>query len=77
MNRDASGPGQYLPGVPSYADPAATLRARLREPEILLLPCPYDAISARLAVEAGFEALFVGGYALAAARFAFPDVGLV
>ena len=77
MNRDTSRPGQYLPGVPSYIDRAATLRTRLREPDILLLPCPYDAISARLAVEAGFEALFVGGYALAAARFAFPDVGLV
>ncbi|MGA7690339.1 MAG: isocitrate lyase/PEP mutase family protein [Jiangellales bacterium] len=69
--------GGYYPGQSNQGNVADDLLARLAEPEILLLPCPYDAISARLAVEAGFDALFVGGYALAAARFAFPDVGLV
>ncbi len=69
--------GGYYPGQSNWGNVADDLLARLAEPEILLLPCPYDAMSARLAVEAGFDALFVGGYALAAARFAFPDVGLV
>jgi 2-methylisocitrate lyase-like PEP mutase family enzyme len=53
------------------------LRKRLAKDDILVLPCPYDAISARLSAEAGFEAIFLGGYATAASRFAYPDVGLV
>ena len=56
---------------------AEVLRQLLTGPEILVTPCPYDALSAKLAVEAQFKALFVGGYAAAAARFASPDIGLM
>jgi len=56
---------------------AEKLRTRLAEPEILVLPVPYDALSARIAARAGAEALFLGGYASVASRFAFADIGLV
>jgi methylisocitrate lyase len=37
----------------------------------------WDALSAKLAVEAGFRALFVSGYCLSATRLGAPDVGLI
>lgn len=43
----------------------------------LLLPGVWDALSARLAVRAGFRAVFVSGYALSATRLAAGDLGLV
>jgi methylisocitrate lyase len=45
--------------------------------EPLPLPGVFDALSAVLAVRAGFRAVFVSGYALSATRLARPDVGLV
>jgi len=43
----------------------------------LLLPCAYDALSARLIERSGFSAYSIGGYALVGARHALPDIGLV
>lgn len=43
----------------------------------LLLPGVYDALSARLAVAAGFEAVYVTGAGLANSRLGVPDIGLV
>src|SRR3954447_7766157 len=43
----------------------------------LLLPAAHDALTARLITRAGFRAFQVGGFALAGARYAFPDIGLV
>ncbi len=51
------------------------LRERLQEKEILVLPGVYDALSAKIAVAAGFDGLAMGGYAIAASRLAEPDVG--
>jgi 2-methylisocitrate lyase-like PEP mutase family enzyme len=42
----------------------------------LLLPGVYDALSARLAAAAGFEALYVSGAGMANARLGVPDIGL-
>jgi len=55
---------------------AATLRARLAEPGILVLPGVADALSARIAQEAGFEALYVTGAGFANAALGLPDLGL-
>jgi 2-methylisocitrate lyase-like PEP mutase family enzyme len=52
------------------------LRARLGAPGILLAPGVYDALSTLLAVEAGFEALYMTGYGVAASH-GLPDAGLV
>jgi 2-methylisocitrate lyase-like PEP mutase family enzyme len=43
----------------------------------VLLPGVYDALSSRLAVSAGFEAVYVTGAGLANSRLGVPDVGLV
>jgi len=54
-----------------------TWKELLARGEPLLLPCAYDALSARLIERAGFVAYAVGGYALVGARHALPDIGLV
>jgi len=45
--------------------------------EPLALPGVFDALSARLAVRAGFRAVFLSGYSLAASRLGRPDFGLL
>ena len=57
--------------------PKPTWKELLARGEPLLLPCAYDALSARLIERAGFAAYSVGGYALVGARHALPDIGLV
>jgi len=39
------------------------------------MPGVYDALTARLAEQAGFQVAFVSGYAVSAARLAAPDLG--
>jgi len=43
----------------------------------LVIPGVYDALSAKLAAEAGFGAVLVSGYCLSATRLGEPDVGLL
>jgi len=54
-----------------------TWKSLLKTEKPLLLPCAYDALSARLIERAGFSAYAVGGYQLVGARYALPDIGLV
>jgi 2-methylisocitrate lyase-like PEP mutase family enzyme len=49
----------------------------LDEGEPLILPAAHDALTARLITRAGFRAYQVGGFALAGARYAYPDIDLV
>ena len=44
------------------------LRERLLRSEILVLPGVYDALTAKIAAEVGFDALVMGGYSIAASR---------
>ncbi len=53
------------------------LLARLREGRILLAPGVYDALTALLAEQAGFEALYLSGASIAYSRLGRSDVGLV
>lgn len=53
-----------------------TLRTRLAEPRALLAPGIYDALSALVAEQAGFEALYLSGASIAYTRLASPDIGL-
>ncbi|WP_439577407.1 isocitrate lyase/PEP mutase family protein [Elioraea sp.] len=53
------------------------LRARLSESRIVLAPGVYDALTAAIAADAGFEALYVSGAAIAYTRLGRPDIGLV
>ncbi|MCS6800852.1 MAG: oxaloacetate decarboxylase [Chloroflexota bacterium] len=56
---------------------AAQLRARLAQPEILIVPGVVDALTARLAQEAGFPAVYLTGAGLANAQFGLPDLGFL
>ena len=53
------------------------LRARLAVPAPLLCPGVYDALSAALAEQAGFEAAYLSGASIAYTRLGAPDIGLV
>ena len=53
-----------------------TLRQRLAEPRALLAPGVYDALSALIAEQAGFEALYLSGASIAYTRLGRSDVGL-
>lgn len=52
------------------------LRARLNAPDILIAPGVYDGLTATLAEQAGFEALYLSGAAVAYTRLGRPDIGL-
>ena len=53
------------------------LKARLKRKSILLAPGVYDPLTASLAADAGFEALYLSGAAIAYTKLGRPDIGLV
>lgn len=53
-----------------------TLKTRLAFDAILVAPGVYDALTATLADQAGFEALYLSGAAVAYTRLGRPDIGL-
>jgi 2-methylisocitrate lyase-like PEP mutase family enzyme len=56
---------------------ATSLARRLREPRIVVAPGVHDGLTARIAERAGFEAVYHGGYAVAAHHHGLPDIGMV
>ena len=56
---------------------STTLRRMLDEPEIIVLPGAYDALSAKLAERAGFRAMFTTGFGFSASALGQPDFGLL
>ena len=54
-----------------------SLKDRIQQKPILLAPGVYDPLTALLAAEAGAEALYLSGAALAYTRLGRPDIGLV
>ena len=53
------------------------LRALLEAPGLRVMPCCFDALSARLIERAGFDLTFMSGFAVSAARIGLPDTGLI
>jgi 2-methylisocitrate lyase-like PEP mutase family enzyme len=53
-----------------------TLKTRLGTPDILLAPGVYDALSALVAEQAGFEALYLSGASIAYTLLGRSDIGL-
>lgn len=53
------------------------LRDRLRQGDIVVAPGIYDGLSALVAAQAGFEALYLSGASIAYTRFGRSDIGLV
>jgi 2-methylisocitrate lyase-like PEP mutase family enzyme len=62
---------------PEPASPAARLRALLGAGRLIVMPCCFDALSARMVEAAGFPLTFMSGFAVAASRLALPDTGLI
>jgi 2-methylisocitrate lyase-like PEP mutase family enzyme len=58
------------------AGEATTLKARLQQSRPVLAPGVYDPLSALLAEQAGFEALYLSGGAVAYTQLGRSDVGL-
>ena len=54
-----------------------TLRARISAEPIVVAPGVYDAFTALVATQAGFETLYVSGAAIAYTKLGQPDIGLV
>ncbi|MCE8003256.1 isocitrate lyase/PEP mutase family protein [Billgrantia ethanolica] len=56
---------------------ASDLKARLHAPDIVVAPGVYDALSASLAAEAGFDTVYLSGASIAYTQLGRPDIGLV
>ena len=58
------------------AEGRASLRRRIAGGGLVLAPGIYDGLTASLAEQAGFEALYLSGAAIAYTRLGRPDIGL-
>ena len=56
---------------------SAKLRKLINNKHSIIVPGAYDALSARIADNLGFKAIFHTGYGSAASVFGLPDIGLV
>ncbi len=56
---------------------AADLRARLAQPGLVQAPGCYDAFSARLIEQAGFDVAYMTGFGTSASVIGQPDTGLI
>ena len=58
--------------------PAATkLKNLLEQPGLIVMPCCFDALSAKMIEQAGFPLTFMSGFAVSVARLGLPDTGLI
>jgi methylisocitrate lyase len=64
-----------IPAYPPFVTTGDDLRARLRDGQSVLMPGVWDALSARLAAAAGFDTVFISGYATAGTQLGLPDFG--
>ncbi len=66
------------PSNPQAANPQAdALRRLLQRDELLVMPCCFDPLSAKLIAQEGFALTFMSGFAASAARIGEPDLGLM
>jgi len=63
--------------VNTSANNHESLRERIARKPILVALGAHDGLTARIAEQAGVEAIYHGGYAVAAHHFGVPDIGLV
>jgi 2,3-dimethylmalate lyase len=56
--------------------PRSDLRQRLAQKELLVAPGVFDGVSARIADQMGFEALYMTGYGTVASHLGLPDAGI-
>ena len=63
--------------MPNSRHHRAALARRIRAREFTVAPGVFDMISAKVADRAGFDALYMTGYGIAASHMGLPDAGLV
>ncbi len=56
---------------------ADSLRQLLNQPGLLVMPCCFDALSAKMIEQADFPLTFMSGFAVSASRIGMPDLGLM
>ncbi len=76
-DRSAGRAGVHCAPAMPGSRPTEALRALLAESRCHVMPCCYDALSARLIERAGFRLSFMSGFAVSAARLGLPDTGLI
>ncbi len=59
------------------ASPRTRLRELLAGPDLVVAPGAYDALSARLVEQAGFDVVYMTGFGTSASLLGRPDVGLL
>ena len=55
----------------------SALRELIERQEILVAPGVHDALSAKLAEDVGFEAVYMTGFGTSVSNFGLPDIGLL
>lgn len=55
----------------------ASLDDLLQRDDILIVPGAYDALSAKIAMQMGAQAIYMTGFGVSGASFGLPDIGLV
>ncbi|EDM69475.1 carboxyvinyl-carboxyphosphonate phosphorylmutase, partial [Roseobacter sp. AzwK-3b] len=56
---------------------AETLRRLLAQDICHVMPCCFDALSAKLIAQEGYDLTFMSGFAASASRIGAPDLGLM
>ncbi len=56
---------------------ASRLRTLLAQDACHIMPCCYDALSAKLIAQEGYDLTFMSGFAASASRIGAPDLGLM
>ncbi len=64
-------------GFMPKANPATRLRKLLEQDKCHVMPCCFDALSAKLIAQEGYELTFMSGFAASASRIGAPDLGLM
>ena len=57
--------------------PAQTLKTLLAQDKCHVMPCCFDALSAKLIAQEGYDLTFMSGFAASASRIGAPDLGLM
>ncbi len=57
--------------------PTTLFKKLVHDPEILVLPCCHDALSAKILEQAGFQAIAAAGYGLAGSLLGMPDIAVL
>lgn len=57
--------------------PIQSLKSLLNGDRLVMAPGAYDALSARLAAQAGFDAVYMTGFGVSGSTLGMPDIGLM